>query len=157
MRDKASGTSPSCPPTGMNCLAAMWDKPPQDAQQENMRGLLHCATCPGWNCGWHWPWSSHPQQTQPAPRGKRSPGLTPWPHTAWNLIMLSIKELLEDNPPEWHLPCGLLLPGWENCPSFFTNKSEGKPVLSRQHSLGAAEDFAGVAMNNSLSTEFRSK
>lgn len=78
-------------------------------------------------------------------------------HTAGDLIIFSIKEGLEDNPPEWHLPCGLLLPGWENCPLFFSNKSEGKPVLSRQHSLGAAEDFAGIAMNNSLSTEFRSK
>lgn len=149
--------SPSGPHTGMNCLAAMWDRPPQDAQQENMSRLLCCATCPGWKCGWHWPWSNNPRQTQPAPPGKHYPGLAPRPHTAGDLIIFSIKEGLEDNPPEWHLPRGLLLPGWENCPLFFSNKSQGKPVLSRQHSLGAAEDFVGIAMNNSLSTEFRSK
>lgn len=88
---QSSGKSPSCPHTGMNGLVAAWDRSPQDAQQENKRGLPHC--------GWHWPWSSHPQQTQPAPRGMCSQGLTPRPHIAWNLIMFSIKEVLEDNPP----------------------------------------------------------
>jgi len=137
--------------------AGDWAGPPWAAQQGNPWGLSH-----------------HPAarlEPGPAPTrgaaahckppgscaGSNSQARSPASRSLEFYYVFNKKKGTARQHPERHLPRGLLLRRWENCPLFFKNKSEGKPFISRQRSLGAAKDFTGITMNNSLSTEFHSK